>query len=411
MPIIFLKEGDPKMMAKSLVLGAVAACLVVTCVNATSSTNAVEGDFAYQGEFLGTAETISPVLGVQVVANGDGKFTAAFLTGGLPGAGWDGTGRVEQPGTLQGGTVTFAPKDSTKEYSATISADGSTLSGKTPEGESFTLNRSSRTSPTLNAPPPSNATVLFDGKDLNAFVAGTAVLDSGLLLPTGSASSGALTKKSFGSFTLHLEFLEPFMPYSTGQSRGNSGVYLQGRYELQILDSFGLNIYRGRPGEETQECGAFYQLAAPKLNMSLPPMTWQTYDVEFTKAKFDTDGKTKLEPAMVTVRLNGVLIHENQKLINNTLLGDSVTAADGPIRFQAHGDPVKYRNIWIVEGTGVAVRSSRSGQRTIHSASLGTPARMKSLLDLNGRRAAAIPGNGLYVPAHAVGARKIVLNK
>lgn len=363
----------------------------------TENKLAVVSDFNLQGEFLGKVETASPVLGVQVLATGSGKFMAAFLNGGLPGAGWDGTTRVDQTGTVQADGVAFKPTDSTKEYTAMISADGSTISGKTPKGELYTLNRAVRSSPTLGAAPPSNATVLFNGTDLSSFVAGTAVLDSGLLLPTGSASSGALTKKSFGNFTLHLEFLEPFMPDATGQQRGNSGVYLQGRYELQILDSFGLNIYRGRPGEETQECGAFYQLVAPKFNMSLPPLTWQTYDVEFTKAKFDAQGKTQIEPAVVTVRLNGVLIHENQKLINNTLLGDAVTSSDGPIRFQAHGDPVKYKNIWIVENAGTAIVPGAKEILPLKSGSIGSGSEFRSLSTINGRKLSDRPASGLYI--------------
>jgi hypothetical protein len=279
---------------------------------------------------------------------------AVFLAGGLPGAGWDTTSRSEETGSLQGDSIRFQPAGSAG-YAAALAIDGSALNGKTPQGEPFSLRKVARQSPTLGAAPPSGALVLFDGKDLSAFVKGSAVLDSGLLLPQGSAGSGAVTTRSFGSFTLHLEFLEPFMPDNTGQARGNSGVYLQGRYELQILDSFGLDIHRGPAGGETQECGAFYQLVGPRLNMSFPPLVWQTYDVEFTKAVFDSAGKAQLKPAMVTVRLNGVLIHENQELKSNTLLGDPVTSADGPIRFQAHGDPVKFRNIWIVEGAPSAL--------------------------------------------------------
>jgi Domain of Unknown Function (DUF1080) len=238
--------------------------------------------------------------------------------------------------------------------------------------------------------------VLFDGKDLSAFVAGSATLDSGLLLPQGSASSGAVTKQSFGSFALHLEFVEPFMPDHTGQARGNSGVYLQGRYELQILDSFGLDIHRGKPGEETQECGAFYQLVGPRLNMSLPPLAWQTYDVEFSQALFDSAGKAQTRPARVTVRLNGVLIHENQDLKNATLLGDPAGPGDGPLRFQAHGDPVRFRNIWIVENDGTPIlpappKRLRSGARTgAARESASRPA------TLDGRRAAGFAHGGVY---------------
>jgi hypothetical protein len=384
---------------KPLLLGGILPVFLSTCVHATSSTSADEQDFAIQGEFLGKVETVSPVLGVQVVSNGGGRFTAAFLIGGLPGAGWDGINRIEQSGTLQGSSVTFIPADTAKGYTATILADGLTLSGKTPKGELFNLNKIFRTGPTLGASPPPGAIVLFNGTDLSAFVAGTAVLDSGLLLPTGSASTGALTKKTFGSFTLHLEFLEPFMPSSSGQARGNSGVYLQGRYELQILDSFGLNIYRGQPGGETQECGAFYQLVAPKQNMSLPPLTWQTYDVDFIKAKYDSQGKTQLEPAKVTVRLNGVVIHENQPLINNTLLGDPVASSDGPIRFQAHGDPVKYRNIWLVEGSGSAIRPNLHGKQTLKNGALAAGRSAGTLTLLTGRKCPGFRSSAMYLLA------------
>lgn len=383
---------------RSIAYGLILSGMVFGNAYAKSGSRlAVVPDFNLQGEFLGKVETAGPALGVQVIATGSGKFMAAFLNGGLPGAGWDGTTRVDQAGSVQADGVSFKPADSTKEYTAMISADGSTLSGKTPKGEPYVLTRAVRSSPTLGAAPPNNATIIFNGTDLSAFAEGTAVLDSGLLLPTGSASTGALTKKSFGSFTLHLEFLEPFMPDASGQQRGNSGVYLQGRYELQILDSFGLNIYRGRPGEETQECGAFYQLVKPMLNMSLPPLTWQTYDVEFTKAVFDAQGKTQVEPAVVTIRLNGVPIHENQKLTSNTLLGDAVTASDGPLRFQAHGDPVKYRNIWVVENTGTAIRPGAKWVRPLKSGALGRGSEFRSLSTISGRRLSDRPASGLYV--------------
>ncbi|HKP98241.1 MAG TPA: DUF1080 domain-containing protein [Fibrobacteria bacterium] len=334
-----------------------ASTLCIQCQASSAGTAAdADSDFKYQGEYLGKVETVSPVLGVQVIAKGGGLFTAAFLPGGLPGAGWDTANRIEQNGTLQAGEVHFQPIDASKEYTAAISTDGSAISGKTPKGELFTLLKIFRKSPSLDSVPPANATVLFNRDDLSAFVKNSASLDSGFLLPQGSAYSGAVTVQTFGSFTLHLEFREPFEPYESGQRRGNSGIYLQGRYELQILDSFGLNIHRGKPGEETQECGAFYQLVGPSLNMSFPPLSWQTYDIEFTKAKFSADGKTQLDPAVATVRLNGVVIHDHQPLLNKTLLGDSVKAEDGPLRFQAHGGSVLFRNIWVVRNGGTAIR-------------------------------------------------------
>jgi hypothetical protein len=372
------------------------SALALHCQASPSAVADAGTDFKYQGEFAGQTAPAGAALGAQVVANGNGAFTAVFLPGGLPGAGWDtAAGRSQLTGSSQADSVLF-PAVATAGYVASISPDGATLNGKTPQGGTFALKRITRKSPTLAAAPPADALVLFDGKDLSAFVKGSATLDSGLLLPQGSASSGAVTTRSFGSFTLHLEFLEPFMPEASGQGRGNSGVYLQGRYELQILDSFGLNIHRGNPGAETEECGAFYQLVGPRLNMSLPPLAWQTYDVEFTKARFDSAGKTQLQPARVTIRLNGVLIHENQELKNGTLLGDPVGPGDGPIRFQAHGDPVKFRNIWIVENAGTPIlpglrKTPRTGART---QAVERAARASASLD--GRRLAGRTSSGVY---------------
>jgi hypothetical protein len=109
----------------------------------------------------------------------------------------------------------------------------------------------------------------------------------------------------FKDFKLHLEYREPFMPHARGQQRGNSGVYLQNRYEIQVLDSFGL-------GPSRWDCAAFYELAGPTINMCFPPLSWQTYDIEFKAARYGADGK-KTANAVVTVHHNGVRIHDNVK--------------------------------------------------------------------------------------------------
>jgi Domain of Unknown Function (DUF1080) len=131
------------------------------------------------------------------------------------------------------------------------------------------------------------------------------------------------------------------MPNATGQARSNSGCYLQGRYECQILDSFGLE---GRDNE----CGGIYQASKPEVNMCFPPLAWQTYDIEFRAAKFDSDGK-KTSSAKVTVKHNGVVIHRNREVPSSTPggpLGKEGPEA-GPLFLQDHGDPVRFRNIWI----------------------------------------------------------------
>ena len=145
----------------------------------------------------------------------------------------------------------------------------------------------------------------------------------------------------FGSHKLHIEFFLPFKPKAKGQGRGNSGCYLQGRYEVQVLDSFGLE---GR----NNECGGIYSIKAPDLNMCYPPLSWQTYDIEFTAAKFK-DGK-KVEDARITVLHNGVKIHDNVKLPKRTTASPLPESPEpGYLHLQDHGNPVRYRNIWVLE--------------------------------------------------------------
>jgi hypothetical protein len=157
----------------------------------------------------------------------------------------------------------------------------------------------------------------------------------------GLLMEGVTSKQLFQGFTLHVEFRTPFMPQARGQGRGNSGFYAQGRYEVQILDSFGLK-------GENNECGGIYGIARPKVNACLPPLAWQTYDVEFTAAEYQNGQKTK--PARMTVRHNGVLIHEGVELPKATTAAPVKEGPEpGPIYLQNHGNPVRFRNIWLVE--------------------------------------------------------------
>lgn len=282
-------------------------------------------DYLVQGEYVGNAGDAK--LAAQVIAMGNGTFQAVFFHGGLPGAGWDGKDRHEVSGATKDGKTTFAG-----DWSAVIT--DKTMTGKTPAGQSFTLNKVMRKSDTLGAKPPEGAIVLFDGTSTDHFKNGK--MDDRKLL-----MAGAETKDTFGSFTLHIEFRTPFKPFARGQARGNSGLYLQRRYEVQVLDSFGLKGV-------ANECGGLYRQKPPDVNMCLPPLTWQTYDIDFTAAKFDDSGK-RIKPAVITVRHNGVLIHDQYELKNKTGAGRKEGPQPGPILLQNHGNPVVYRNFWIVK--------------------------------------------------------------
>ncbi|MGE5610936.1 MAG: DUF1080 domain-containing protein [Bacillota bacterium] len=279
-----------------------------------------------QGEYEGKAG--SSKVGIQVIALGGDMVRAVFYRGGLPGAGAEGKAAAEVEAKSQDGKVVFKGQS----YNATL-ADGK-LTGKTDKGESFEAKKVIRKSPTLGLKPPAGATVLFDGSNADAFNNGK-MTDQKLLM------MGAVTKRNFKDFTLHVEFILPFMPDARGQARANSGVYLQNRYEVQILDSFGLKGLNN-------ECGGIYTVEAPKVNMCLPPLQWQTYDIDFTAAKFDASGK-KTANAKVTVKLNGVLIHEGFEIPKKTGGGSAEGPTAGPIQLQNHGNPVYFRNVWVVE--------------------------------------------------------------
>ncbi|MEN6577855.1 MAG: DUF1080 domain-containing protein [Phycisphaerales bacterium] len=166
------------------------------------------------------------------------------------------------------------------------------------------------------------------------------IADGAMEIKAGSGN--IVTKDKFTDFRLHIEFRTPFMPEARGQGRGNSGVYLQGRYEIQVLDSYGLEGL-------DNECGGIYKVGAPMVNMCLPPLQWQTYDITFQAPRFDGSGN-KTEDAVVTVVHNGVTIHDRRKLPGPTggAMDDNVSEPGG-IYLQDHGNPVQFRNIWLVE--------------------------------------------------------------
>jgi hypothetical protein len=275
-------------------------------------------DYQIQGEYAGSRR------GAQVVARGNGKFDVYILEGGLPGAGWDPKSKkikLEAKLDTDKGTAAFAGMGYNK---GTIDAKKKILVLATDDPVYIELKRVERKSPTLGAKPPEDAIVLFDGKNAGAWNPGKMVGDL-LGVPNN-------TKKSFKNFKLHIEFRTPFEPFAGGQGRGNSGVYVCGR-EVQVLDSFGLK-------GDKNECGAIYGERAPEVNMCLPPLVWQTYDIEHRPGKLDPETKKQGPPA-ITVRHNGVLVIDNFELKGG--------ANQGGINLQDHSNPVVYRNIWLVE--------------------------------------------------------------
>lgn len=297
---------------------------------------AEDPDFSIQGEY-GYA-TSDAAFGVQVVALGGGSFDAYLLEGGLPGLGWT---RQKSRTLLTGTRTDEGVRLASEDQMTTAIIQNGVIKVTQDEKVIAELPRVERQSPTLGAPPSTGAIVLFDGTHADAWKDG--VVENGLL-----ANKNATTKDAFNDYSLHLEFRTPYKPYARGQARGNSGVYHQGRYETQVLDSFGLT-------GEMNETGGIYSIAAPRLNMCLPPLTWQTYDVDFTAAKFDTSG-TMTQPAKITVRLNGILVHYDQELPKTTAAAPvkKITPEPGPLYLQHHSNPIYYRNIWLVRKNSVA---------------------------------------------------------
>lgn len=290
-------------------------------------------DFALQGEYVGQGvlpDGTQGRVGAQVIARGNGQFEIYLLTGGLPGEGWKRGGqRTRLDGQRQGKVV---------------SVEGDSISGQIAEGKmtlaagdaktKLELKRVERQSPTLGAKPPEGAVVLFDGTGLDYFPGATMSEEKNLVAGTSS-------KDEFNSYKLHLEFRLSWMPWAGGQRRSNSGVYIHNCYELQVLDSFGLE---GRHNE----CGGLYSIKEPDLNMCLPPMVWQTYDLDFTAPEFDQQGN-KVANARMTLRHNGVVIHDDLELPGATPGGQDEGPGPRGIHLQGHGCHVQYRNIWLVE--------------------------------------------------------------
>jgi hypothetical protein len=312
------------------------ALCVVACLGlVTAALAAAPKEEDVQGLYEGTFKDAkgSGKIEARVVALGKQAYKV-FVRDVLP----DKTvAKTELDGKTEGEKITVAAGDWAGAY-----ADAAIV-GKIGDGGTFELKRVVREPPSLGAKPPEGAIVLVDGKNFDEVTCaknkdGTPqewkIVEPGAIqVPKGGMNS---KRQLDGSFKLHVEFKSPFMPDARDQGRGNSGVYLPNGEEIQVLDSFGMPSYPGGG------CGGLYAYKNPdafdKFSLaSLPPLQWQTYDVEYRVQK--ADGKLTGKPR-VTVFHNGIKIHDNVEIRKD--------AKNGGFNFQDHGNPVQYRNIWVL---------------------------------------------------------------
>jgi Domain of Unknown Function (DUF1080) len=291
-----------------------------------------DNDYELMGEFVGViatdVEKFEP-LGLQIRPMGNNNFEALQFIGGLPGQEGFSNKAVQLIGrrhdkylVLSGGPFAIIVH---QKHCLIVDQEGKSL-GK--------LEKIQRGSPTMDARPPQGAVVLFDGKNTNQFT-NAKMTEDGLLM------SGADVRPMFQDFNMHVEFRLPYMPHSDDQARGNSGCYLQSRYEVQVLDSFAqVPKFNG--------ASSLYRTKSPDLNMSYPPLVWQTYDIMFTAPRWASDG-SKIRNATITVWHNGVKTQDNFEIPNKTGAGKAEEPNLLPIKFQDHKDPVVFRNLWIVD--------------------------------------------------------------
>jgi hypothetical protein len=286
-----------------------------------------------QGLYEGTLKDAK--LEIRVVAQGKEAFKVYVRQALADGK----VAKAELEGKIEGDAVAFKSKDG--DWSASYASGA--LKGTGPGGAALEAKRVQRKPPSMGKQPPTGAIVILDGKDFSQLTKSSKeddwkpADDGSIQIPKGGMNS----KQQFdGSYDLHVEFLCPLMPAARGQGRGNSGCYQANGDEVQVLDSFGMDTYKGGG------CGGLYNYKDPDVFdvfslASLPPLEWQTYDIEYRVEK--ADGKPTGKPR-ITVLHNGIKIHDKAEL--------KFDAKKGGLSFQDHGNPARYRNIWLVPVEG-----------------------------------------------------------
>ena len=325
----------------------IAVCILVACLAAAAPAadrpdrRADKPHDGIMGEYVGqwrpaggqAAEAMARVIG-----EGDGKYRVRLFTSHAWASKFG-----ELTGTADGKQVALEGQLAGADAKGTLKG-GETLVVEGEKGE-FEGKFHERQSPTLGAKLPARAVVLLpfeEGKKPSLFAWQNQKwqpLDDGSVLVSGGNN---VSKQEFGSVWLHVEFRCPYQPKARGQGRGNSGVYLHGKYEVQVLDSFGLE-------GKGNEAGGIYGVSAPKVNPALPPTRWQTYDIVFHAPEVAEDGKVTKPPVFDSVKFNGVLVQENAEVKKTTTAGMAGKIREtGPLMLQDHGNAVRYRNIWYV---------------------------------------------------------------
>jgi hypothetical protein len=313
---------------------AIAVALAMLIAGAVWAVEA--DDAAIQGNYRGTYSTSTSQekeITAKIIAEGQDQFRV------LADIGQDAP--VVLTGKGAGASAAFVGVSETFGQATSVLAgivDGRLMGFvMKPVSARFELEKVYEKSPTLGMAPPEGAVVLFDGANLDAWELIPGNMAGGAMV---ISASSFVSKEEFGDAQIHLEFCTPLMPDARGQARGNSGVYVHGRYEIQVLDSFG-----DEPADNL--CGGIYQQATPRLNACLPPGEWQTYDIVFRAPRFDGAGE-KTENAVITVEHNGVLIHDQVSLSGPTPGGVRPgEGPTGPLYLQNHNDRVQYKNIWV----------------------------------------------------------------